>query len=63
MTQQILEQNLERIGQARNPGKPVLLRRLEAELGVALGADAELAPRFETVEAGHAISPADGRLW
>ena len=53
--QQILEQDLERIGQPRNAGKPVLLRRLEAEIGVGLGADAELAPGFETVEAGHAI--------
>ena len=53
MPQQVFEQNLQRIGQPRNAGKPILLRRFEAEIGISLVADGEFPPSFETVEAGH----------
>ena len=52
VAQEVLEQHLQRIGQPGNAGEAVLLRGLEAEVGIGLGADLEGLAALETVE-GH----------
>ncbi len=57
VAEQILEQDFQRVGQAGNPLEPVLLGRLQAEIDIGLAADLEGLPAFETVAAGHGLSP------
>ena len=47
--------HLQRKGQARDAGEPVLLGRRQAEINVGLSADGEFFSGFETVEARHGI--------
>ena len=50
--QQVLQQHLQREGQARDVGEAVLLGLGQAEIVVGLAADGERAARFEAVERG-----------
>jgi hypothetical protein len=52
VAQQILQQHLQRVGQAGKIAQASLLRRLQAEIIIALAPDLEGLARFETVD-GH----------
>ena len=56
VAEQVLEQHLQREGQAGNAGKPVLLGIGQAVVVIAGAPDGEGAPRFEAVERrGHVL--------
>ena len=56
-TQQVLKQNLHGERQLRNALEAVLLRLLQREVMVGLGADGQFFAAFEAVERGHGFVP------
>ena len=53
VAQQVLQQHLQREGQARDAGQAVLLGLLQGEIDVGLAADVERLAAFEAVGMGH----------